>query len=559
MSGFLIRRSLPAMGALLGLLFLGGAFMVGLGAPLWLPFVVSVFVVGLQWAIAPRVIEWLVPARIAPRAAGGYDIDHALGRIVERRCEEAGLGLVRLGVVDDGTPNAFTFGHTRGDARIWVTSGLLERLDEDELDAVVSHEIGHVANNDFVVMTVAALVPIVLYYTFLASRREVRKDTLPLVVTTYVAYLVSELVLLALSRSRELAADHHSCRVTGNGDALSSALVKIAYGMGQVKADRAEERRRLQAELDAQKGKAKREASKRLTAARRRENRINSLRVMGIADPSHGEAVMVARQHGLDPEHVLGGLRWDACNPWARFQEKLSSHPIVVHRIAALERSGLPGAPKEWAAVRTAASCRGEDLAAARRRFPGELVARYAGPLAVVVGALAIMTSSWALLAGAVFAAGTFLLVRAALQYPKRGHTPVEEVASLLTRLDASPITGLAVSLRGRVVGRGMPGYVLSPDLVIQDESGFVPILYRQPVPLARELFGLLKAGAYRDQEVLVRGWYRRMPAPVVELRDVVAADGARSRAWWWVACYVLSGLLLVTGAVAVLVVTVAG
>jgi len=58
---------------------------------------------------------------------------------------------VKLGIVDDGMPNAFTFGRRRGDARIWLTRGLFERLDEAELDAVVTHEIGHIKHFDFVV------------------------------------------------------------------------------------------------------------------------------------------------------------------------------------------------------------------------------------------------------------------------------------------------------------------------------------------------------------------------------------------------------------------------
>ena len=113
---------------------------------------------------------------------------------------------------------------------------------------------------------------------------------------------------------------------------------------------------------------------------------------------------------------------------------------------------------------------------------------------------------------------------------------PQPRVTALLTRLDASPATGLAVELRGQVIGRATPGYVLSPDLVVQDESGFVPISYGQPWPFARSVFGLLRVPDLLDQEVVVRGWYRRNPAPVLELRELVPAEGRRARAptgWW--------------------------
>jgi hypothetical protein len=93
-----------------------------------------------------------------------------------------------------------------------------------------------------------------------------------------------------------------------------------------------------------------------------------------------------------------------------------------------------------------------------------------------------------------------------------------------------------------------MPGYVLSPDLVVADASGFVPLLYRQPIPFAAAWFGLFRAEAFQGQEVEARGWYRRLPGPVIELRDVRAADGRRARSWEWVARYAAAALLVVAG-----------
>ena len=114
-------------------------------------------------------------------------------------CRDAGVPLVKLGFVDDGNPNAFTFGRTPRDARMWVTRGLLERLDERELDAVITHEVGHVRHWDFAVMTVAAVVPMVLYLVFVTARTTDRQEARAVAVGAYVAYLVSQFMLLALS------------------------------------------------------------------------------------------------------------------------------------------------------------------------------------------------------------------------------------------------------------------------------------------------------------------------------------------------------------------------
>ena len=89
----------------------------------------------MQYPVNPWVIQWLVPALPVPHDGQRYLTDHPLGEIVARRCRDAGVPLLRLGIVDDGTPNAFTFGRTPGDARISVSRGLIERLDDRELDA----------------------------------------------------------------------------------------------------------------------------------------------------------------------------------------------------------------------------------------------------------------------------------------------------------------------------------------------------------------------------------------------------------------------------------------
>jgi len=543
MAGYVLRRSIPSIVGLSALL-VAVAFLavVFAGAPLWFPAVFAIVMIGVQYAINPRIIEWLVPADVVPMTEQGYVGSHPLLDIVTRRCAQAGVPLVKLGIVDDGTPNAFTFGHTRKDARIWVTRGLLERLDERELDAVLSHEIGHVRNLDFVVMTVAAVVPMVLYLCFVMTRRQ-RGHAAIVAIAAYAGYLLSQLTLLSLSRAREYGADHWSCVATVDGDALASALVKVAYGIGQVEVEL-----KNQAEALSAHG---REGKRQAARLKNHTSRVHAMRAMGIFEPRQAEAVAVAFANGADAEHAMAALRWDVINPWGRTLEKLSSHPLVARRIDALARSGLPGAPKHADVGRVLHEVDPGARAFVRDRYLVELFVGVA-PWVVLISVLGfgVLDRSAEAIGLALVSAGALLLVKQALRYPT-AYEPAR-IADLLHRLDASPVRGIPVEISGRVVGRGFPGYVLSPDLVVQDETGFLPLLYQQPFPFARALFGVSKARGYLGRDVVARGWYRRGPGPVVELRDLRSGDLAPVRVWMWLARMAGSGLVAVAGLIVV-------
>jgi Zn-dependent protease with chaperone function len=539
LTSFALRRALPSLLGLLALLvgagFLATAFV---SLPLWAPFAFALGVVLLQYAIAPWLIEHLIPAQAILHNGAIYDTPHPLGDIVAERCRDAGIPLVTLGVIHDGNPNAFTFGHHRGDARVWVSSGLLERLDHDELDAVVAHEIAHVKNNDVMLMTAAAAVPMGLYMLYVMMRNTPRDEVEKASLVAYLAYLVSQLFVLSLSRARESTADHWSCEISGNGAALASALVKVSYGMGEVRAAEL-----AQVQVLREQGKNGRRAAKKF---QKQHQRVNAIGVLGIADPRQASATATIMQTGLSEDVVRGAMRWEIHNPWGRLLEKLSSHPLTARRIDDLARSGLPGAPTGWGDV---TSTEAENApSGVRRAFWTDLLVMLAPYVALLLGARAFSQHDHLGAGIALIAAGALFFFKQSVRYPT-GFAPVDRLTSLLTRMDASPMRGIPVSLRGHIAGRGMPGYVLSADFVIHDESGFLTLLYRQPLPFWGGVFALFKAQRFQGQQVLARGWYRRGPGPYVEIRDVVAADGTRTRCWEWAVRYAGAIVLLVVGA----------
>ena len=141
-----------------------------------------------------------------------------------------------FGLIHDGAPNAFTYGHHPSNMRIVITQGILDLLEPEEVEGVVAHEIGHGKNWDMLLMTVVQLVPLLLYFLYRTALQAGGRGKdggyrIAVAVGAYVLYIASEYVVLWFSRCREYYADRFAGNVTGNPSALASALVKIGYGL----------------------------------------------------------------------------------------------------------------------------------------------------------------------------------------------------------------------------------------------------------------------------------------------------------------------------------------
>jgi heat shock protein HtpX len=287
---------------------------------------------------------------------------------------------------------------------------------------------------------------------------------------------------------------------------------------------------------------------------------MDAAQVLGIMSSRDGRRMAaLLMDNAEDSDAAIAGLRWDRTNPWARLGEKLSTHPLVATRIEMLGRPG-PGAATRWADVAAASIGDDRELRQARSRFWWQLLVAVA-PWAVMVPAFVIwyLASDAGLVPWALLVGGALLFAKQRLRYPF-GYKPVERVTGMLERLDAGPVFGLPVEVRGEVLGRGMPGYRLSPDLVLQDDSGFVPLIYTNPLPFARALFGLFRTSDFLGREVTARGWYfRSAGGPRVELRDVVAGAGtARARGWAWIVNHLFAATVFAVGVISVLAVSTA-
>jgi heat shock protein HtpX len=155
--------------------------------------------------------------------------------IIERLCVQADLPKPRVCVMETSMPNAFAMGRSQKSTTVCATRGILDMLSAPELEGVMAHELTHVINRDVMVMTLASffatLASLILQFAFFfggGGDREEEEDVFIIVIASIAVYALSFLLLRALSRYREFAADRGSAVITGRPSALASALIKIS-------------------------------------------------------------------------------------------------------------------------------------------------------------------------------------------------------------------------------------------------------------------------------------------------------------------------------------------
>jgi len=224
---------------LLGLVyvvFIGVLFAAGAGA--------GVIVVV---AVVLLLLQLFASDKIAMATLGVKEVSPSeepeLHGIIERLCVQADLPKPRVCVMETSMPNAFAMGRSRKNTTVCATRGILDALNTAELEGVMAHELTHVINRDVMVMTLASffatLASTIAQFAFFfgggyGRSSEEEEDILVVVLVSVAVYAISFLLLRALSRYREFAADRGSAILTGRPSALASALIKISGTIEQV-------------------------------------------------------------------------------------------------------------------------------------------------------------------------------------------------------------------------------------------------------------------------------------------------------------------------------------
>src|SRR4051812_13379570 len=194
------------------------------------------------------LLQLFTSDKIALRAAGAREVSPAeapeLHAMIERLCVQANLPKPKVAVAQTSMPNAFAMGRSQKSATVCATTGIMELLSPSELEGVMAHELTHVINRDVMIMTIASffasVAAMILQFGFLFGGGGYGDDDdegggfFVVILVSLAVYVVSFVLMQALSRYREFAADRGAAILTSRPSALASALLKISGTMERI-------------------------------------------------------------------------------------------------------------------------------------------------------------------------------------------------------------------------------------------------------------------------------------------------------------------------------------
>ena len=193
------------------------------------------------FAAAMFAVQLFASDKLALRAMGAKEVSPQeapeLHAMIERLCVQADLPKPKIAIADTQMPNAFAMGRSKKNSTVCATTGIMNLLSPTELEGVMAHELTHIANRDVAIMTLASffasIASMITQFGFFFGGGQGDSDDdgpgfLVVVLVSMVVYVISFMLMMALSRYREFAADRGAAVITGRPSGLASALVKIS-------------------------------------------------------------------------------------------------------------------------------------------------------------------------------------------------------------------------------------------------------------------------------------------------------------------------------------------
>jgi len=197
--------------------------------------ILSIAMMFIQYMLGPKLVEWSMRVKYIKRQD-----NPRLFQMVESLSVAANIPMPRIGIAQIDIPNAFAFGRSIRDGRVCVTAGIINLLNEEELKAVLGHELTHLKNRDVLTITLLSVIPMIMYriawqFLFYGRRRDERgSNTMLIGLAAFMFYFLTNLLVLYASRIREYFADRGSVLLGNQPKALASSLYKLAYGAARM-------------------------------------------------------------------------------------------------------------------------------------------------------------------------------------------------------------------------------------------------------------------------------------------------------------------------------------
>ena len=266
-----------------------------------------------QWLISPFIIDALYRVRELSEHE-----NPKLHESLENMSRASGIGKPRLMLAQIPIPNAFAYGSPISGNRVAVTSGLLSKLEDEEVEAVIGHEVGHLKHRDVQVMMFVSILPALLYYigfSFMLSsmygrQRQEGSGTALVGVAFMIFSWILNIFILYLSRLREYYADRHSVSLIDDGARkLSEGLAKIAKG------------------------------NRNIRKSKNGTKNLNALKALFISDPDRAEEDIIGMSHAMfsGDQKLVNDILSREVTTFDKIIEIFSTHPNIIKRLKALQ------------------------------------------------------------------------------------------------------------------------------------------------------------------------------------------------------------------------------
>jgi Zn-dependent protease with chaperone function len=462
--------------------------------------------------LSPWLLDWLMTNFYGQRELSkdvlqGYSRETI--RVLQRYCQQRRWQAPKLRILPIDAPIAMTYGYLSRNARIVVSQGLLEQLVDDEIATIYATQLGHIAHWDVAVMSLVLLVslPIHRLYQQISTWGNKKAEGIwcrPITIVAGVVYgcwyLLTYLALW-LSRLRIYYSDRLAAEITGNPNALTRALLKIAIGISD----------------DIQKV----------------EQTSWQLESLNFCLPiSYQQSLTVGSIAGHLPFETI--LMWDTVNPYRRWLNLNNSHPLIGDRIQRLNQIA-----RHWH-VDTELHLTNQQTAPVKRQSFLLNIAPFVGlPLGILFAGLIWLTwkiafelrflnlkwiyEDWNFVTGCLLIGISIGMVFRMNSFFPDIKTPsvqnAEFLPSLLTNPSGIPIDSISVQLVGKLLGRPGIGNCLGQDLILQSNKGLIKLhhIYLGQSINPQDLIG---------RQVIVTGWFRQSATPWIDIHTIQTQSG---------------------------------